>query len=73
MSATTLTRAEKLARLKQLQQNQAELALFDLSNKQKRFWFAQQMDPKSGLNNIFGPSDLLVNRMLHCCNRLLLQ
>ncbi|WP_419148016.1 amino acid adenylation domain-containing protein [Pseudoalteromonas 'SMAR'] len=53
MSATTLTRAEKLARLKQLQQNQAELALFDLSNKQKRFWFAQQMDPKSGLNNIF--------------------
>ncbi|WP_257325454.1 non-ribosomal peptide synthetase [Pseudoalteromonas rhizosphaerae] len=53
MSANTLSRADKLARLKQLQQGKTELALFELTDKQKRFWFTHQRQPSSGLNNIF--------------------
>lgn len=53
MSDSILSRAEKLARLKQLQQSKTELALFELSDKQKRFWLTHQLQPSSGLNNIF--------------------
>ncbi|WP_054016503.1 non-ribosomal peptide synthetase [Pseudoalteromonas sp. R3] len=53
MTASTLSRAEKLARLKQLQQQKAGLALLGLSDKQQRFWFSHQLDATSGMNNIF--------------------
>lgn len=47
----SLTRAEKLQKLAQAKQQLG--ALLPLSATQQRFWFIEQLDTSSGLNNIF--------------------
>jgi amino acid adenylation domain-containing protein len=52
--SNSLTRAEKLAKLQQLQAiGKAPEQLLPLTYAQKRFWFLEQLDSSAGINNIF--------------------